>query len=74
MDNVSDLIAHAYDQKPLEFQAAFNNAIADRLVQAIDDKKIEVAQTMFRQPEPDAEVESDTDYQDQEETEDVTTA
>jgi hypothetical protein len=74
MDNVSDLIAHAYDRKPLEFQTAFNNAIADRLVQAIDDKKIEVAQIMFSQPDSDTELESDTDYQDQEETEDVTTA
>jgi hypothetical protein len=74
MDNVSDLIAHAYDQKPLEFQTAFNNAIADRLVQAIDNKKIEVAQIMFSQPDSDTELESDTDYQDQEETEDVTTA
>ena len=73
MDNVSDLIALAYDQKPLEFQTTFSNAIADRLVQAIDNKKIEVAQSMFQQPEPDVEIESDTET-DQEETEDVTTA
>ena len=71
MDNVSDLITHAYDQKPMEFQTSFNNLIADRLVDAISNKKVEMAQTMFMQPEP--EVESDTET-DQEEVTDGATA
>ena len=73
MDNVSDLITHAYDQKPLEFQTSFNNLIADRLVDAISNKKVEVAQTMFMQPETEPEVESDTET-DQEEVTDGATA
>jgi hypothetical protein len=68
MDNVSDLITHAYDQKPIEFQSTFSNLIADRLVKAIDDRKIEVAQSMFRPEE--SEVESDEEFTDTEETED----
>jgi len=70
---VHDLIAHAYDQKPIEFQSTFNNLIADRLVKAIDDRKVEVAQTMFNTEEPE-EFESETEHTDQEETEDVPAA
>ena len=60
MDNdviVHDLIANAYDQKPLEFETTFNLLIADKLVQAINDKKLEVAQSMFttREEEEDGE-------------------
>ena len=49
MDNVTvqDLISLSYDQKPIEFQDAFNALVMDRVTQAVDQRKIQVAQTMF---------------------------
>jgi hypothetical protein len=78
-DNVTvqDLIYHSYEQKPIEFQNAFNTLMSDKITAAVNDRKMEVAQTMFRdqqeyeeedqKEQPDTEIESETD---QEETSD----
>jgi len=57
MDNytTTDLIDYALTQKPLEFEAAFNSLIADKLTAAVDMKKIEVAQSIFPVGESDYE-------------------
>lgn len=70
MDNVTvqDLISLSYDQKPIEFQDAFNALVMDRVVQAIDQRKIQVAQTMFGDQA--ASEDYDESGLDQEETED----
>jgi hypothetical protein len=44
---IGDLISTAIDQKPLEFEQAFNDLIVSKLQSAINDKKIEVAQQMY---------------------------
>jgi hypothetical protein len=61
MDNeytVSDLVSLSYDQKPIEFQNAFDSLIKDRMADAIADKKLEIAQTVFSGPD-DAEDDDD---------------
>ena len=61
MDNeytVSDLVSLSYEQKPIEFQNAFDSLIKDRIADAIDDKKLEIAQTVFSGPD-DAEDDDD---------------
>jgi hypothetical protein len=72
MDNITtqDLISLAYDQKPIEFQNAFNTLISDRIAQAVDVKKIEVAMSMFTDQneeeinsEEELEIEEPTDGQ-----------
>jgi len=76
MDNeytVQDLISLSYDQKPIEFNNAFNSLIADRLAQAVNARKIEVAQSMFKEPVEDIEQELETEI-DQEEQVDGETA
>jgi hypothetical protein len=45
--DISDLVAAAANQKPLDFEAAFNDLIVDRISNAINDKKISVAQQMY---------------------------
>jgi len=45
--DTSDLVMSAYNQKPLEFEAAFNDLIIDKLQTAINDKKIQIAQQMY---------------------------
>ena len=61
---IQDLISTSFEQKPLEFQDAFNSLIGARIADAIDNKKVEVAQTMFGGEQPETEIESDTEEQD----------
>jgi len=48
---IEDLLVHTIEQKPSEFEAAFNNIIMDRLSSAIQDKKMEIASRIYGQPD-----------------------
>ena len=61
--DVSDLVVSALEQRPLDFENAFNDLIIDRLQTQIQDKKIAIAQQMYGY-EPEAEPE--TDYTEEE--------
>ena len=52
--SVTDLINHSVNKQPVEFEQVFNSLIADRLAAAVENKKVEVAQSMFN-PQNDAE-------------------
>jgi len=67
--NITDLISLSFDQKPVDFQNAFNSIMSDKLSAAIDDKKLEVAQTMFNYDDEEIDDESEQEDQDQEEDE-----
>ena len=60
---VQDLINYSYNQQPIEFEDAFNNLLTNKIVSAVDAKKVELSQTMFTGPEP------EDDEWDDEETE-----
>lgn len=45
--DLTDMVFAAANQKPLDFEAAFNDLIVDRLHTAIENKKIQVAQQMY---------------------------
>lgn len=49
--DITDLIAFSSQQRPAEFEAAFNDIISSKLETAINDKKIKVAQRMFNKIE-----------------------
>ena len=59
--SVQDLISTSYEQKPLDFQNAFDSLMAGRISAAIDNRKMEIAQLMFsdQPPSEDYELESD---------------
>ena len=61
MDNkvsVSDLVVSAYEQKPLDFEAAFNDLVVDRIRSAVEQKKIDIAQQMYNyNPAQETEIE-----------------
>lgn len=65
MDNkvtVSDLVFSAFEQKPADFEAAFNELVVDRIRDAVEQKKIDIAQQMYGyQPEPEQEQETEKD-------------
>lgn len=56
-----DLVRFSLDQKPIEFEDAFKSIITDRIASAIDDKKLEMAKTIFNSPEQDTEIEQEED-------------
>lgn len=61
MDNkydLTDLVVSAIEQKPLDFETAFNDIIVDRIRDAVEAKKVEVAKQMYGY-EPEAEQETD---------------
>lgn len=69
-----DLVSLAYDQKPVDFQGVFNDILTDKVTQAIYDKKVEMAKTMFAGPDDysdddddSAEIEDELDFEDDEE-------
>lgn len=49
------LIQHAAEGNPTQFQDAFNQMIAPKVVDAIAAKKIEVAQSYFAAPQQETE-------------------
>ena len=71
MDNVTvqDLISLSYDQKPVDFQHAFNTLMSDKVATAINNAKVEVAQTMFKDQQEE-EAEQELEVTDQEEPSD----
>jgi hypothetical protein len=72
MDNaptISDLISYSYGQQPIEFQAAFNTIMNDKIAAAVNNKKLEVAQNMFSDQPPSEDYESDLDQEEQQDGE-----
>jgi len=73
VDTLKDMIHHAVDEKPLDFQDKFNSMLVDRIADAINNKKIEVAQSMFSsETESESEEEVSTeDSTDEDSTEEL---
>jgi hypothetical protein len=56
----SDLIVSAIEQKPFDFEAAFDDLIVGKLHSAIEAKKVEIAQQMYNyDPETEQEYEEE---------------
>lgn len=69
--STADLIQYAYEQKPIEFRQTFDALISDKLTTAIGDKKIEVAQSMFKPAEPE-DTESEPETEEVEDQDEIT--
>lgn len=65
MPDVSDLVYYAAQQQPIDFESTFKDIMLNRLADAIDAKKVEVAQIMFNN----TEVEDTEELEDQEDGE-----
>ena len=58
----SDLVRFSLDQKPIEFEDAFKSVITDKIASAIEDRKSEMARTVFSSAvHAETEQEEDTD-------------
>lgn len=49
---LEDLVVSAIEQKPTDFEAAFDDLITDRIRSAVEAKKVEVAQKMYNYEPP----------------------
>lgn len=47
MYDTTDLVAFATDANPIEFGKAFSSILHSRLVDAIDAKRVEIAQSLY---------------------------
>jgi hypothetical protein len=47
---LNDLIKFSADQKPIDFGQAFTDLMQDKIQAAVENRKLEIAQTMFRSP------------------------
>ena len=57
---VSDLVRHAYEGQPAKMQDVFNELMAGRIYDSIQQKKVEVAQRFFNKDQ-DVQQELDTE-------------
>ena len=73
MDNkydLTDLVVSAIEQKPLDFETAFNDIIIDRIRGEVENKKIQIAQQMYNyNPEDDVADTEEEDLEDNSEEE-----
>jgi hypothetical protein len=67
-DAILNMINHSKTENALDFEASFKDVMLDRITDAINNKKIEVAQNIFKNSEEDFE-----EVEDAEQSEDVAT-
>jgi hypothetical protein len=66
--NTTDMIHYAIDQKPIDFENTFKSLINDKLVAAIDAKKMEIASRLYSNDESESDDESEEYIETEEET------
>lgn len=63
---LSDLVRYSYEGQPSKVQDVFNELMMGRMYDAIQQKKVEVAQSFFGQQQDDPEGHNDTDQYEEE--------
>jgi len=59
--NVTDIIQNAFDKKPQDVEHAFNDVIQQKMADAIDARREEIAQSMYGSEGDEADVEPNGD-------------
>jgi len=62
----SDLLNYSAAEKPIEFGDVFNSLILDRITAAVDDRKLELSQSMFAADYDPEDTDEDDDWGDEE--------
>lgn len=65
-DAIEDMMSHVLERQPDQFNAAFNDAMLERIAAALDAKKQEVAQNYFNssgEEEDDTNIEQENEEQ-----------
>lgn len=64
MADTTDLIGLAIDKNPIDFASTFNDLIRDKAMAALENKRVEMAQSIYGEPDQEPEVDTDTDDDD----------
>lgn len=72
MTDVADLLGFAIDKNPVDFADAFNQIVREKSMAAIENHKVELAQSLYGgdEPETDDVDDDDLDYDDEGDTDD----
>lgn len=62
---IVDLINFSSNQKPLEFEGSFKEILQNKVADAIENKKLEIASRMFNAPEENNDEEIETDSEEE---------
>lgn len=62
MSDTTDLLGNAIDKNPVDFADAFNDIMQQRAAAALEAKKIELAQSMYGEPEETEMNDDDFDF------------
>ena len=57
--NIEDLMASAIAQKPMDFENVLNSIMLDRITDAIETRKVDIAKTMFDESKEESETEEE---------------
>ena len=68
--DVQDLVISALEQKPEEFAQGFNSVMVDKLNAAIANRKYEISQSMFEDPNDEQDFEDQEEFEEPQEFED----
>lgn len=68
--DLSDLVVSAIEQKPLDFETAFDSLVVDRIRDAVEEKKIAIAKQMYGYEAPVEDEDQEYEYNDAETEED----
>lgn len=66
MADIDDLLNYSMNQQPTKFASAFDEIMGQKAIDAIDDMRISVAQSMFGTEEDTVEDDEDFDLEDDE--------
>lgn len=64
---LSDLVRYSYEGQPAKVQDVFNELMMGRMYDAIQQKKVEVAQNFFGQQQADSQSYDDDQYEEEDE-------
>ena len=71
MPTTTDLIGLAIDKNPIDFADAFDAIMKQKAVERLDDYKVDLAKTLYGEPEVDQDDQSDEFDFDTDETDDI---
>ena len=62
MPNTIDLIGQALEKNPVDFADTFSQLISQKAADAVAEKKVEMAQNMYAEPEETTDDDDDIDF------------
>lgn len=63
MSDINDLVGFAIDKNPVEFTESFNDILSSKIEEAVNARRVELAQSLYSEDADDDAVDSDDDFE-----------